>query len=349
MKSIAYSFTLLLTIFATACVNATDGDGTAPMEPEATPPGNEEPGGQPGDLQPDKERAPGWYSLAPLAHGPRTDTAVVALRGKVAVIGGFESFGEPVSDVELYVPATDSWEAMPSMPKALHHVSAGVVDGNLFVLGGLQGTDSVESGESYVFYPNINEWRPLASMPAGSERGASAVGVIGTTVYIAGGLRAGAPVADFSAYDTITDTWKELPPLPEARGELVGGVVSGVLYAIGGRKLSSEKAAIDVFAFDPAKGQWSSRASMPTPRFGAAAGVMGDRIAVLGGKGEKSGVLDVNEVYDPATDTWETGTPMTAPRHAMGVTGFEGALYVSGGSDAELLGVVDTFEAYIPE
>jgi N-acetylneuraminic acid mutarotase len=348
MKTIAYSFTFLLTIFATACGIATEGTGAAPIEPE-TPPGNEEPGGQPEDLVPESERAPGWYSLASLARGPRTDSAVVALRGRIAVIGGFESFGDPVHDVEIYDPATDKWDVLPSLPKPLHHASAGVVDGNLYVLGGLQSTDNVETGESYVFYPNISEWRSIASMPAGSERAASAVGVIGTTIYIAGGLRDGAPVADFSAYDTVGDTWQELPALPEARGELVGGVVGGVFYAMGGRTLGSEKAAIDVFAFDPAKGQWSSRAAMPTARFGCAAGVVGDRIFVLGGKGETSGVFDINEVYDPATDTWETGARMTAPRHAMGVTGYEGALYVSGGSATELLGVVDTFEAYIPE
>lgn len=349
MKTIAYSFTILLSIFATACGSATE-DGATFMG-TTSPPELEGPGAQPGqpEPEPESERAPGWYSLASLARGPRSDATVVALRERVAVIGGFDSFGEPVHDVELYTPSTDRWDDMMPLPKPLHHVSAGVVDGNLFVLGGLQSTDNVETGESYVFYPNINEWRSIASMPAGSERSASAFGVIGTTIYVAGGLRGGAPVADFSAYDTLTDTWQELPALPEARGELVGGVVGGVLYAIGGRKLGSEKAAIDVFAFDPAKGQWSSRASMPTGRLGCAAGVVGDRIFVLGGKGETSGVFDINEVYDPATDTWETGAPMTGPRHAMGVTGFDGALYVSGGSNAELLGVVDTFEAYIPE
>src|SRR5262245_59496532 len=33
--------------------------------------------------------APGWKSLAPLAAGPRQETAVVALGGRIYVLGGF--------------------------------------------------------------------------------------------------------------------------------------------------------------------------------------------------------------------------------------------------------------------
>ena len=39
----------------------------------------------------------------------------------------------------------------------------------------------------------------------------------------------------------------------------------------------------DTWEFDPAANSWSQRASIPTPRIGAAAAVLGGRIHVLGG------------------------------------------------------------------
>ncbi|KAJ7243274.1 hypothetical protein C8J57DRAFT_1525735 [Mycena rebaudengoi] len=66
-------------------------------------------------------------------------------------------------------------------------------------------------------------------MPAGTARGAAAVGVHGHTVYLAGGLLelnlitgAQPSSAAVSAFNTLTHRWSVLPSLPEARDH-VGG------------------------------------------------------------------------------------------------------------------------------
>lgn len=344
MKTIAYSLALIIGISTAACGGSSPSDEGA----SSAQPGN----GDGVDGQGPTEDAPGWHTLDPLQGGARQEAAVLPMNGLVAVIGGFDMVGEVVSSIEVYDPTTRRWDIAQPLPEPRHHVNAAVVAGNLYVLGSLEGPAFIERGETHVFYTASGNWASIAPMPPGTERGASAVGVLGSTIYVAGGLRGGASVADFSSYNVDTDTWSELPPMPDARDHLVGGVIGNIFYAIGGRKDGVENLAGDVYAFDPAAGAWSTRAPMPTPRGGAAGGILGDRIFVVGGEGNpgaESGVFDATEVYDPAKDAWTTLEPMLTPRHGTGAAGIDGVLYIPGGATKKLLGAVATFEAYIPE
>jgi N-acetylneuraminic acid mutarotase len=294
--------------------------------------------------------ASGWETLASLPAGPRQETAVVAQGGKVYVLGGFDEKGEVVTDVIAYDPDADAWATATPLPKSLHHINAAVVGETIYVAGALQGINFAATGAVYAFDPALMTWTEKTSMPAGTERGSSAVGVIGSKIYLAGGYRGGS-VADFSAYDTEADTWEALPALPEPRDHLVGGVASGVFYAIGGRNGGIDKISGDVLAFDPSAGAWSPRAPMLTPRGGAAAGVLADRFYVVGGEGNAAspvGVFAENEVYDPVNDAWSALEPMKSPRHGTGAVGLNGKLYVPGGADKQAFAAVDTNEAFTP-
>src|SRR5689334_13923008 len=52
---------------------------------------------------------PHWETLAPLPGGARQECAVVALDGKVYVIGGFDKAAAIVADVEVYDPQAGVW------------------------------------------------------------------------------------------------------------------------------------------------------------------------------------------------------------------------------------------------
>ena len=60
-------------------------------------------------------------------------------------------------------------------------------------------------------------------------------------------------------------------------------------------------------AYCPETNTWSVKAPMPTPRFGLSLAVSGGKIYALGGT-TGSGPLTTVEVYDPATNTWQSGT-----------------------------------------
>ena len=91
------------------------------------------------------------------------------------------------------------------------------------------------------------------------------------------------------------------------------------------------------------EGTWQTMAPMPTPRWGAAAGVVDGKLYVAGGYNPASGSVAVLEVYDPVTDTWQPLEPMPYARHGGGGAIIDGKLYVVGGE-----GKTNTLLVYDP-
>ena len=291
----------------------------------------------------------GWETLAPLANGPLQENAVVALDGEIYVIGGYD-VATIVDRVDAYDPGTDTWRDATPLPSPRHHVNAAVVGGKIYVLGGLVSNGFNAIGDTLAYDPSTEVWEPLASMPAGTERGGATTGVIGTKIYVAGGYRNGS-VAEVSAYETTTDMWEPIASLPAPRDHLVGGAIDGVLYVIGGRVGSIEGVQGSVDIYDPAVGTWTSGAPMLTARAGCAAAVLGPRIIVFGGEGNTdapSGVFPQVEAYDTMTDGWAALADMPTPRHGTGAGVVDGVIYVPGGADTQAFGAVDVNEAYRP-
>jgi N-acetylneuraminic acid mutarotase len=105
---------------------------------------------------------------------------------------------------------------------------------------------------------------------------------------------------------------------------------NGKIYAIGGTDSTGTPLGV-VEEYDIASNTWTTKASMPTPRFDFGIAITADdHIYVIGGS--STSITDVVEEYDPATDTWTTKAPMTYAR--MGVEVVEtnnGKIYAIGG------------------
>ncbi len=306
------------------------------------------------DVPTDMVDTTGWQTLAPLAAGSRQENGVVALRGEVVVVGGFRG-SIVVADVEAYSPQTDTWRSLAPLPVRMHHPNVAVVNDRLYVLGFLTGLGFVPDQRGFVYDPDTDAWTEIASLPEGRLRGASAMGVVDGKIMVVGGFR-GVAVADVSLYDPDTDTWLALPDLPASLDHIVGGVVDGIFYAIGGREVRIESHLPSVYAYDfaqnQAAGTWQERSPMPTSRGGHAAAVWDGKIHVLGGEGNEehpSGVFEQHEVYDPASDTWSLLGPLKTRRHGTGATAIEGRIYLPGGADVIAFGSIDINESYLIE
>jgi N-acetylneuraminic acid mutarotase len=156
-------------------------------------------------------------------------------------------------------------------------------------------------------------------------------------------------VADFSAYDTTTDSWEVLPSLEEPRDHLIAAVAGDKFYAVGGRRNGALRGNVD--EFDPATGKWTAKAPMLTARAGTAGALVGSRIVVAGGEGnsgDPSGVFAENEAYDPVKDVWQKREPMRTPRHGTGGAVVNGVFYVPGGATRQGFGAVATNESFGP-
>jgi N-acetylneuraminic acid mutarotase len=70
---------------------------------------------------------------------------------------------------------------------------------------------------------------------------------------------------------------------------------------------------------------------MFTARNHLGAATLAGKIHVVGGRVPGNMELRTHEIYDPATDSWETGPPMPTGRSGIAVVAHRGRLYVFGG------------------
>lgn len=122
--------------------------------------------------------------------------------------------------------------------------------------------------------------------------------------------------------------WTQKESMHQARGALGVEAVNGKIYAIGGCTKNGSYSQYPITGFvgtneeyNPSTDTWILKTSMPTPRSNFAIAACKNKIYCIGGIiGYKlddnyhlfnvSLTSGANEVYDPATDTWETKAPM---------------------------------------
>ena len=140
--------------------------------------------------------------------------------------------------------------------------------------------------------------------------------------------------AQFSVDGADENSWTTMEPMSTARGGLGVAVVNGKIYAIGGANNDTQLGVTE--EYNPVTDTWTTKESMPTPRSGFAIAVYQNKIYCIGGmtgdsENYVSGVTGKIEVYDPATDTWETKAPMPTARSLPGANIVAGKIYLIGG------------------
>lgn len=96
---------------------------------------------------------------------------------------------------------------------------------------------------------------------------------------------------------------------------VAGAVSYNIYYGTGANIYYST-----VEAYDPVANTWTTKTSMPTPRWGATASVVNGWIYAIGGWGGWP-ELAIVEVYDPSTDSWSSTVPVNAATTASGTAG----------------------------
>lgn len=280
----------------------------------------------------------GWTTQAPMPTA-RYGVAGTALRDSFYVIGGAASGGVSTK-VEAYNTVTGTWTTKADTPTARAGASAVGIDGlgKLWVVGGCVNADCRigSTGTLELYDETANKWFAQTSMP--TRRSSPAVGVIGTKIYVAGGGYDCPPcltTAALEAYDYPSNTWTTQASMPTAREGLgKGAIVNGLFYVIGGAtrpstSLASGSSAVEVY--DPATNAWTTKAPMPTARFGMALEVVDGKIYAIGGQASSgTATLSTVEVYDPATNTWSTDAAIPTARYAPASAAINHVVYVAG-------------------
>jgi len=208
---------------------------------------------------------------------------------------------------------TSPWKKGAPFPVPDEELYGVAVNGKLYVIGGWD--DGKAAGVTYEYDPTTDKWTKKQPMPKPAHH--AALAAANGKIYVMGGFVApsdtalplGAawqPIDNAWQYDPATDSWKSLPPVPTKRGSAVAVEAGGKIYTIGGATTMEGRVIND------SNGRLESKDPFFTA-FGP------------------SRVLSVNEVYDPATNRWETRKSMSVPRNHAFSAAVNGKIYVIGG------------------
>jgi PKD repeat protein/N-acetylneuraminic acid mutarotase len=212
----------------------------------------------------------------------------------------FGGAGASAGKVQIYYPVFNAWTVATSMPWAALSSSSAVIDGLVYLAGGIVDGSTVDVHARYD--PLSDTWTPLAPMPHGRNHAAS--GTDGSRFYVFGGRGSGSGdgnvVADgfdtLQIYDPVTDAWvssldpgSPLDPLPQARGGMGKAIYfQGEFYVMGGETVTGAGATsggvydrVDVY--DPVGNSWRQQARMTVARHGIFPVLVGERCFVAGG------------------------------------------------------------------
>ena len=266
------------------------------------------------------------------------------------------------------------WQMGKPLPQPLGEITSAVIDKKWYVFGGYDGPNTQAQGIVTEYDAATETWTAKQKMLVPAHHPASVA--LDGKIYVFGGFvgRPGTkvwqPIANAVVYDPASDSWKELAPLPTARGSAQAVAVGGKIYVIGGAhanipgKPGTEPLWVGVpqivtgavEEYDPATNSWRARAPMPTGRnhFFAAA-VDGRIYAVYGRIGTSfvtmSDVTDIVEEYDPKTDGWRYMGRSPTKRGDVAGGVYNGRIYVTGGEYEEPRGKITfwAFESFEPK
>lgn len=226
---------------------------------------------------------------------PRGAGGVAVHDGLIYYAGGV--YGGGASDLfDVYDPVADTWTALDPMPHAREHFHAAVVDGRFYAIGGRAGGFDGTLEEVDVYDFASESWSTLdTALP--TPRGGFATAVIGDEILVIGGEGAGNAYDTVEAYDTASNEWRTLTPMPTGRHGIQAVVCNDTVYVAAGGTTqggSDPTNVHEVFAFDepkPCPGpldtfteiEWDEAEDAPFARAEAQGVAVGDRLYVFGG------------------------------------------------------------------
>ena len=173
--------------------------------------------------------------------------------------------------------------------------------------------------------------------PMNQARSGLGVAVVNGKIYAIGGynrLNSGI-VGTNEEYDPATDKWTYKAAMPNPRTSFGIAVYQNKIYCIGGETNGSLAASTNE-VYNPASDTWETKTPMPTARYGITANLAGGKIYLISGLvspylHSPIPLSNVNEVYDPNTDSWATKTSIPAEFYGYSSAVVNGKIYVLGG------------------
>jgi N-acetylneuraminic acid mutarotase len=215
------------------------------------------------------------------------------------------------------------------MPTARQNMDGAVVDGTVWVAGGLAaGSNATDRVEGYD--PVINGWKTGPDLPVRLHHH-MVLTYKGEMVVIGGWIPRGSDQSALTSdrvFALRDGKWRSLAPLSRPRAAGAAAVVGNRIVVFGGQDEGRLLRTTEVFDGK----RWTEGADLPTPREHLAAASDGEFAYAVGGRelGPDRNLAAL-ERYDPATDGWQALPDMPTPRGGLGSAIAGGQLFAIGG------------------
>lgn len=238
-----------------------------------------------------------WQRLADMPT-PRQGPKAAVVNGTIYVFGGFHGeindlqWKYPVN-VEAYNPRTDTWIQKQDMPVPRVVFDVGVVDGKIYVIGGVIRLRGERINRVDIYNPATDTWMKGPEMP--TPRSYLGVEAVGKRIYAIGGrgwppVNLGPELTVIEEYDATSRQWRQKSDMLDTRLYFQTAVVRNSIYLIGGSIWNGVGVAPEYLAsvnvYNPQKDAWSDIPSMPMPMGVHGAAAVNGRIYVFGGTEE---------------------------------------------------------------
>lgn len=278
-----------------------------------------------------------WTALGAEGLDRFLHTATLLADGRVILTGGIESFGHGGSQASalLYdASANQPWSRPADMSKPRHgQIATLLPSGQVLVAAGNGNGYYLSSSE--LFDPLAATWVSASDVPsyAGENSGVSVLP--SGTVVMTGGKSYTGSLATTYLYDPVLAGWSLAGALGTARyGHSSNILGDGRVLVAGGSNFQTFEGGVlgSTEVFEPITGQWSSGASLATPREWHTATSLRDGSVLVAGGDTGGAVLASTERYDPLQGIWSAAPNMLEARTYHSATLLpDGTILVVGG------------------
>jgi hypothetical protein len=152
---------------------------------------------------------------------------------RIFVCGGLDTDGRASQFIDVMCTARARWSLCVSMHVRRASCASVVVDGSLYVLGGIAYSGAVLSSVEVLGIASQAPTLVTTAMPV--ERHSHVAVGVGRHIYVLGGTSDDdAPSDAAMVYDTTSRAWETLPPMAVPRSGFSAAAFGGYIYVCGG-------------------------------------------------------------------------------------------------------------------
>jgi N-acetylneuraminic acid mutarotase len=221
------------------------------------------------------------------------------LAGEIYVLGGLNSAGTTIGDVEAADPATGTVTPAGLLAEPTHGGAAVTVGDRILVFG---GADTTVHTDIQAFNPGTGSTQIVGQLPG--PRADVAAASVGSEVLLLGGFDGTRPLQSVLVAPNGS-SFQVAGQLAEAVRYPAVAVDQGEVYLFGGLLSGGEYTGTFTTAIervDPATGTAMVVANLPVPLAHAMAAVLGGQILLIGGSTPSGPSAEVYD-FEPGNDT----------------------------------------------